>query len=506
MATRSKASLATYQAKRDFAATSEPSGAKAKRTPRTKAPRFVVQQHDATAMHWDFRLEHDGVLVSWAVPKGPPERPKVSRLAIRTEDHPLDYIDFAGDIPEGSYGAGHVEVWDHGTYTLEELDLDAGKVHVELHGERLNGRYMLVRTKEGEDDGRRAQWLLRRLSPAEHPERAPLPQHAKPMLCTPSKLPPHLDRWAAEVKWDGVRALAYVEGGRVRLESRNGNDLTDQFPEIARMGRAMGSTEAVLDGELVAFDAAGRPSFQQLQSRLGVTSASTVRTRMKSVPVTYVAFDVLQLDGRDLHDEPYEARRNLLRAALEDGDNWQVPASHDGAGAELLESVVALGMEGVVLKRLGSPYREGVRSGDWLKVKAQRRQEFVICGWVEGSGGRGGGIGSLLLGYHDGEGRLVPAGGVGTGFTDDMLKRLHAKLAPLERKTSPYDVAPRAGARSRRPGRAAAAEHFVTPKLVCEVEFTEFTRDGTVRHPSYKGLRDDKRAADVVREEPVGGR
>jgi bifunctional non-homologous end joining protein LigD len=522
-------SLKTYAAKRDFAHTPEPD-ATPKRRGRRKHPRFVVQEHDATAMHWDLRLEHDGVLLSWAVPKGVPLAPKENRLAIRTEDHPLEYLDFHGEIPEGSYGAGRMTIWDHGTFELEELALEEGKVHVNFDGERVHGRYMLVRTKGGK--GEKEQWLLRRLDPADDPDRVPMPEHVKPMLAKLAELPGDTDEWAYEVKWDGIRAVVFAEGGRIRIETRNQNDVTAMYPELTRFGRVLGSHDAVIDGEIVAFDDEGRPSFQVLQSRLGLTAEATIKARAKATPVRYLAFDLLHLDGHDLRALPYLERRQRLRELFKDDPSWQVPAHHVGAGEALLAAVVEQGLEGVMAKRVDSPYRENSRAGAWLKVKQQQRQEFVICGWTEGDGRRRGSIGALLLAYYDSTPaqakrrkrpqQLVYAGSVGTGFSDAALSKLAKQLTPDEITDSPLDVgAPdpespgkwktiRARDRAKQAGldpkltkAKAQRVHFVEPRLVCEVEFTEFTRDGTLRHPSYKGLRDDKAPTDVIREDAV---
>ncbi len=524
-------SLATYTDKRDFDSTPEPSGTTKRRRGRRKDPRFVVQEHDATAMHWDLRLEHDGVLLSWAVPKGVPMEPKLNRMAIRTEDHPLEYLDFEGEIPAGSYGAGTMRIWDHGTYELEELALDDGKVHVRFEGERVHGRYMLVRTKGGKGSSGKEQWLLRRLDPAEDPDRVPMPEHVSPMLAKLADLPADPERWAFEVKWDGIRAVVFAEGGRIRIETRNQNDVTAMYPELTRFGRALGSREAVLDGEIVAFDEAGKPSFQTLQSRLGLTAEATIKARAAKTPVRYLAFDVLHLDGRDLRELPYLERREILRELFTDTPRWQVPPHHVADGKALLAAVVENGLEGIMAKKVDSPYKEGSRASAWLKIKQQQRQEFVICGWTEGDGRRAGSIGALLLAYHDSTPaqankrkqpqKLIYAGSVGTGFSDAMLARLHTLLTPLEISQSPLDVgAPdpanpgkwqnirardRAKAKGLDPKTAAKAKrgliHYVTPQLVGEVEFTEFTRDGTLRHPSFKGLRDDKLATSVIRED-----
>ena len=508
MASARSDTLETYRAKRDFGRTSEPAGT-VRVAPRTRrrraAPRFVVQEHAARTLHWDLRLEHEGVLLSWAVPKGVPLDPGTNRLAVRTEDHPLEYLDFAGEIPAGSYGAGTMRIWDHGTYELEELALEDGKVHIAFEGERLHGRYMLVRTSH---DDEREQWLLRRLDPADDPDRVPMPESVTPMLAKLADLPPEdqQDSWGFEVKWDGIRAVVFAQGGRIRITTRTGNDVTDHYPELAALGRALGSRDAVLDGEIVAFDDDGRPSFQRLQSRLGLTSRTTIAARAARTPVRYCAFDLLHLDGRDLRALPYVERRAQLRELVDDAAYWQVPRHYVGDGTALLDAVVDQGLEGIVAKRLTSPYREGSRGRDWLKIKQQQRQEFVICGWTEGDGRRAGSIGALLLAYHDQEGRLRYAGGVGTGFSDATLTDLADRLGPLEQRTSPLEVG---GPDPARPGKwqamrgrtRRAAVHHVRPELVCEVEFTEFTRDGTLRHPSFKGLRTDKDPRDVVRED-----
>ncbi|MCW2955363.1 MAG: ligD [Thermoleophilia bacterium] len=332
-------------------------------------------------------------------------------------------------------------------------------------------------------------------------------KHVQPMLAKLSDLPTPPDEWAFEVKWDGIRAVAFIDDGALRLETRNLNDVTLQYPDLVPLPKALTSHSAILDGEIVAFDELGRPSFQQLQSRMGLSSAATIQLRSKATPVRYMAFDILELDGRDLRDEPYLERRRVLRELFADTDRWQVPAHHVGEGETLMAAIVEQGLEGVVAKRLTSTYREGARGSEWRKVKQQQRQEFVIGGWTTGAGRRAGGIGSLLVGYHDEEGRLRFAGGVGTGFSDAFLANLHAMLLPLERDETPFEVGlpgkekPLGKWQAMR-GRTAPTEvHFAEPQLVCEVEFTEFTRDGTLRHPSFQGLRDDKDPKDVVRED-----
>jgi bifunctional non-homologous end joining protein LigD len=466
--------LAGYRAKRDFEATPEP--APEAPADASGAPRFVVQEHSARSMHWDLRLEHEGTLASWAVPRGIPPDPKKNHLAVRTEDHPLEYLDFHGEIPEGNYGAGTMRIWDRGTYEPHKFRED--EVMVTFHGERVRGRYVLFRTR-GKD------WMIHRMDPPEDPDREPMPEKLEPMLARTGPLPAD-DGWGFEVKWDGVRAIAFVEGGRIRLASRKGNDITPRYPELRELGRALGTSEAVLDGEVVAFDENGRPSFQRLQRRMHLTSESQVRRLASSDPVVYVIFDLLFLDGHSLMAEPYEERRERLRALALSGRTWQTPAHHVGDGAALLEASRAQGLEGIVAKRLDCPYIPGRRSPGWVKVKNFRRVEAVIGGWLPGEGNRGGRIGALLVGLYD-DGALKYAGRVGTGFTEAELKRLGDLLEPLTRDTSPFE--------GRQPPKES---RFVEPELVCSVDYGEWTQAGTLRHPSYKGLRDDVDPADVT--------
>ena len=450
-----------------------------------RGDRFVIQEHHARRLHWDLRLEHGGVLASWALPRGIPDDPGQDRLAVRTEDHPLSYLDFEGLIPKGEYGAGEMTIWDRGTYEAEKFE--AGKVVLRLAGDRVSGRYAIFRTR-GDD------WMIHRMDPPD-PEREPMPAGIEPMKATLSTLPPDPDEWAFEIKWDGVRAIAYCEPGQLRLESRNRRDITAQYPEVRGLLEQLGARRAVLDGELVAFEPDGRPSFQRLQRRMHVASEAEVRRRMGEVPVTYAIFDLLHLDRRSLVELPYAERRAQLESLGLEGPSWQTPAYHRGEGAALLAASRERGLEGIVAKRLASPYRAGKRGRDWLKVKNVRSQELVIGGWLPGKGRREGELGALLVGYYEddhGTRRLRYAGKVGTGFDAAALKLLRERLGPHEREASPYD--------GRQPERGAV---FAAPELVCEVEFAEWTRAGTLRHPSYKGLRADKPATDVVREEPA---
>ena len=471
--------LGTYREKRTKA-TPEPPGEATTAPSSEGLPRFVVQEHHATRLHWDLRLEHDGVAVSFAIPNGIPEDPKSNRLAVHTEDHPLEYLEFEGDIPKGSYGAGSMRIWDRGTYETHKFD-DA-KVEVTFHGERLRGRYGLfpLRRRKGEPPGK--DWMIHRMDPAEDPDREPMPARVVPMLArlTP-ELPTDPERWAFEVKWDGVRAVAYSEPGRLRLEARSGNDITSRYPELHRLNRALSSHSAILDGEVVAFDERGRPSFERLQHRMHIASEAQARRLSKGSPVAYVIFDLLWLDGHSLMSLPYEERRAALAELELKGSHWQVPDHVVGDGEALVAATRSQGLEGIVAKRLDSPYEPGRRSTCWRKIKNVQRTDVVVCGWMPGEGRRRERIGALLIAVEDEEGHLRYAGRVGTGFTERELDRLHGLLAPLRRDDPPWTRGPK-------PPREAI---LVEPRFVAEVEFIEWTSDGVLRAPSYKGLRED---------------
>jgi bifunctional non-homologous end joining protein LigD len=468
--------LDTYRSKRDFERTAEPSG---KRRRKRKGARFVVQEHHARRLHWDLRMEHDGVAVSWALPRGVPDHPDENRLAVHTEDHPLEYLEFEGEIPKGEYGAGTMLVWDRGTYEAEKFR--ENEVIATFDGERLRGRYALFQTR-GQD------WLIHRMDPPEDPGYEPMPERLRPMLARSGPLPRDEERWGFEVKWDGIRTVVFSDHGHVELQGRNFSDFTPRYPEVRELGRALGAGRVILDGEIVAFDEQGRPSFERLQSRMHLGSESAVRRRMRDIPVTYVAFDLLYLDGRSTLPLRYEQRRELLEALELEGRAWRVPAYHRGEGAALLGATRELGIEGIVAKRLDSTYEPGRRSSGWVKVKNVCEQDVVIGGWTPGEGGRSTTLGALVAGVIE-DGELAYAGKVGTGFTARTLAVLQRELEPLRRPDSPFT--------GRQP---PGGTIFVEPRLVARVELREWTRSGTMRAPSFKGLRPDKDPQECVRE------
>ncbi len=477
--------LRTYRSKRDFDATPEPAPRR-RGAGRSRAPRFVIQEHSARRLHWDLRLEHDGVAASWALPKGLPDDPKRNHLAVHTEDHPIEYLDFEGEIPRGEYGAGTMRIWDRGTYEAEKWRDD--EVIVVFHGERAQGRYALIRTSKDDKN-----WLIHRMDPPADATAEPMPRQVEPMLARPGRLPKDDRGWAYEIKWDGVRAIAYAQPGEITFQSRNLRDITRSYPELRALARALGSRTAVLDGEIVALDERGRPSFSRLQERMHVESDSAARRRAQSTPVVYMIFDLLYLDGHSLMALPYERRRERLEELGLNGAAWQTPEAHRGDGAALLAATAAQSLEGLVAKRLDCPYELGRRSPGWLKIKNTRRQELVIGGWLPGEGRRSQRLGALLMGHYDPEGRLVYAGRVGTGFSERTLEDLRQRLEALRRDSSPFATgSPPRGAR------------YAEPRLVAEVEFSEWTPDGMLRAPSFKGLREDREPSEVAREDPLG--
>ncbi|MFL6297697.1 MAG: non-homologous end-joining DNA ligase [Actinomycetes bacterium] len=508
----SRATLDEYAAKRDFTRTPEPSGAPDPH-PRLAAPeppppveehrlpegphpagltevaplvegrRFTIQQHHARRLHHDVRFERDGVLVSFAVPKRLPEEPGVRHLAVNTEDHPLDYLTFSGTIPAGEYGGGEVRLFDLGSY--EPLEVADGKLTVRLHGTRYQGaEYHLFRTRDRD-------WLVILKGKVSLPQPAPPPTY-EPMMAVLTAKPFDDDEWLFEVKWDGHRCLANL-GTSTRLTSRTRRDMTAQFPELIDMHRQLAARNAVVDGEIVALDRDGRPSFERMQDRFHRTPDELARNKGR-VPVQFLAFDLLWLDGRPLLELPLHERRARLEEVLVETKDIRLSQVVEGAGTAFFDHVKALQLEGIVAKRADSCYRPGVRSADWRKIKALCVQDCVIVGWTPGKGGRAATLGSLLLAVYD-DGRLRYAGNVGTGFTHAFLADLLDRLQELQVPRPLFEgfegtLRPR-GAR------------FVRPELVCEVEYLRWTEDNKLRAASFKGLRPDKPPTDARREHPV---
>jgi bifunctional non-homologous end joining protein LigD len=472
------AELREYRRKRDPEQTPEPFGGKKK----GKQPIFVVQRHDARRLHYDFRLERDGALASWAVPKGVPLEPGQQHLAVHVEDHPLEYASFEGEIPKGNYGAGMVEIWDEGTYELVEEKRNGG-LTVRLHGRRLEGTWALVPARLSGDA---KNWLIIRKRDDSAPSNRPLQgQRYTPMLATLTAELPSGEGWLFEVKWDGFRAIGRVAGGEATLTSRNGNDLTGRFPDVAKeLVKALKTPDCVVDGEVCALDEEGRSSFSAMQQGKPGT------------PMVYYVFDLLEVEGEQILDQPLVERRKRLEQLL-DRRNRAVRLSETfEEGEALLEVAREQGLEGVIAKRGDSRYQQGKRTRDWLKIKTHGRQEFLIAGYTKGQGRRSGRFGSLVLAVRRGD-ELVYVGNCGTGFTEEEIDRLLAKLRPLERPTSPFPEPPKMP--KVRKGDVA----WVEPRLVCEVEFAEWTHDGRLRAPSYQGLREDKEPEEVSREEPL---
>jgi len=498
---------------RDSAKTPEPMGGTD--AARAGEPMFVIQEHHATRLHHDFRLERDGVLVSWALPKGLPTDPGVNHLAVQTEDHPIEYGSFAGTIPKGEYGAGTVTIWDTGTYELEKWR-EGQEVIVTIHGENHGShRLALIRTS-GEGD--KANWLIHLMKDqTPHPEHDDSRPYQRPLTTSPGRglrrgktvvgsrkmttgmVHPMLataaepaelrgrDGWRYEMKWDGFRAIARIAGDEVTLTSRNGLDLTPTYPELSVLADAVRG-DAVLDGEIVAPDENGVPRFARMQQRAGLTSPRDVDRARRAVPVKLYLFDVLEAEGRSVAALPYLERRALLERLVRPNEFVQVPP---GAGDDLdaaLETSRELDLEGVMAKRAESPYRVGRRSRDWLKLKHTLTQEVVVGGWRTGNGLRADSVGSLLVGVPDADGVLRYAGRVGSGFSDRDLERLRSRMDELAAEEPGLLDVPAIDARDA---------HWVTPSLVGEVEYGEVTPDGRLRHPVWRGWRPDKSPAEV---------
>ncbi len=465
--------MGDYRRKRDAKRTPEPfAGGK-----RGKRPIFVVQRHDASRLHYDFRLERAGALASWAVPKGVPLEPGTQHLAVHVEDHPLGYATFEGEIPKGNYGAGTVEIWDHGTYELVEEKPDGG-LTVHLHGERLEGQWTLVPAKLSGDP---KNWLLVKKKTAS-PAATGRSRDYRPMLATLAADVPQGDGWLFEAKWDGYRVIATMRGGEVELRSRNDNPLGERFPTVVKaLERSLRTPDCVLDGEVVAVGPDGRATFSAMQQAKAGTT------------YLYVAFDVLEIDGEPLVGLPLTERRARLAKVVDARRGGvQVSEAFDD-GEVLFEAAEAQRFEGIIAKRVDSTYEPGRRSRAWLKIKTHGRQEFVIAGYTKGQGRRSGRFGALVLAVSEADG-LRYVGNVGTGFGDDEIDQLLKLLRPLERAASPFAEPPKL------PRVRKGDVVWVEPELVCEVEFVEWTHDGRLRAPSYQGLREDKRPEQVRRE------
>lgn len=542
--------LQEYNRKRDFEATPEPSGGNKGRKGAVddRALQFCIQKHDASHLHYDFRLELDGTLKSWAVPKGPSLDPRDRRLAIQVEDHPIDYASFEGHIPEGHYGAGDVIVWDRGVWEPEDEPhkaFEKGKLKFRLQGEKLSGVWNLVRTHMS---GNKTQWFLikshddaardhdeydvleaapdsvlsdrtlvpkvrgkaaraRKAAPApvkshartratgKHAEKAatlegavaaPIPETFKPELATLVETAP-AGEWSYEIKFDGYRILARIENGKAQLFTRNGHDWTAKMPRQARALEALGLDSAWLDGEVVVANEDGVPDFQALQNAFETSRADSI---------VFYLFDLMYLNGMDLSRVPVEQRRAALEAVLKQHEDeaLRFSSSFDQSATALLDSACSMKMEGLIGKRLGSAYVNR-RSNDWIKLKCKHRQEFVIIGYTEPKGARNG-FGALLLGLHDADsGKLRYAGKVGTGFNEATLQSILAQLRPLEVK-KPAVANPPTGAEAR-------GVHWLEPSLLAEVAYAEMTREGSVRHAVFHGLRQDKPATEITQETPV---
>lgn len=502
-------SIRTYGAKRDFTVSAEPPPGRPRR--KGQRPMFVVQKHQAhrAGLHWDFRLEHNGVLWSWAVRKGPSLDPADKRIAVHVEDHPLDYADFEGTIPDGQYGAGKVETWDRGTWeALIDPDdgLRDGEIKFVLSGQRLHGKFTLVRLKPKPGErGRQDNWLLIKghdaderpgadaealEAPVDPPDtdirvpgakRGKLPAKLAPQLASVADTPPGGDGWLSEIKFDGYRIVAFLEDGKVRLVTRNGNDWTDRLPAVAKAVGRMHVQSAVLDGELVALGKDGVSSFPALQAALSGGHDETL---------VFYLFDLPYLNGWDLRPCRLIDRKERLRGL----ESWQgmlrFSDHHEGDAARMRQAACRMKLEGVICKKTDAPYRSG-RGDDWLKVKCQGREEFLIVGWTEPAGSRTG-LGALHLGYYDAEGRLRYAGGCGSGFSDDTLDVLRGRLDGLG--AAPPKGLMIAGDDLER------TIHWVKPDLVAETTFTAWSGAGRVRHAVFLGLREDKPAAEVIRD------
>jgi bifunctional non-homologous end joining protein LigD len=533
--------LTEYARKRNFEKTVEPPAEPSRGTKN----RFVVQKHAASRLHYDFRLEMDGVLKSWAVPKGVPYSKGDKRLAVHVEDHPVSYINFEGTIPKGQYGGGTVMVWDLGTFVTDSKtpahNLESGKLHFTLKGKKLKGDWHLVQLRGGDqwllikggedmkpvskksDDtsalsgktmpqlsGNGAVWessqqsrarkqadkqnrpFAAKIQPATPKAKLPPPAFIEPMKARLVSAPPTTGDWIYEIKFDGYRAMAFKDGGDVRLFSRNEKDFGGKFPEIVDAVASIEAEDAIIDGEIVALDRKGVSSFQLLQTiEIG-----------ERPPLYYYAYDLLQLNGKDLRKLPLVERKGRLEQILNGApESIRYSASLGDDSAKLLKQVAKLGLEGLIGKRVDSIYEPGKRSGAWIKLKTRREQEFVIGGYTNPQGARTN-FGALLVGFYEGK-ELRFCGKVGTGFNSKLLSSLHERLKNVQNADCPFVNLPELRG-SRYSPRITASEmkkcHWVGPQLVCQVAFSEWTRDDKLRQPAFLGLREDKDAREVVRE------
>ncbi len=521
-------SLKEYGRKRSFDKTPEPEP----RTQSTPAGNyFCVQRHDATRLHYDFRLEVEGTLKSWAVPKGPSLEPLAKHLAMHVEDHPLDYGGFEGNIPKGEYGGGSVMLWDRGSYELlgdapALQQIERGDFKFRLHGQKLRGEFalvlmrgrgkgnewLLIKKKDAEakpgwniEDharsvltGRSQQEIAENLSPPQSPTpnpqslsfptgavKAPMPTAISPMLATLATQPPSGDSWIYEVKWDGVRALCFIDDGELRISSRSGKRCDQQYPELSVLPRHVKASQAILDGEIAVLDDEGRSSFNLIQPRISVTDANSVAHLSRSAPVNLFLFDLLYLDGYDLRGVPLEERKRLLSEIVAPSERIHVSDFFTVDGNAMLEAARANGLEGIVAKARGSKY-EGRRSRDWVKVKVVTSDDFVIGGFTHGERDY---FSSLVLGLYDGD-KLTHAGQVGTGFNEKSLKEIYSTIEPLITKKSPFTGTVK----------ALRDVTWVQPELVAEIKYLEMTPDGLLRAPVFVALRPDKDPKECVRE------
>jgi bifunctional non-homologous end joining protein LigD len=528
-------SLAKYNKKRDFTKTHEPKGKLNRRSKDKKLKSFVVQKHDASRLHYDFRIESESaVLISWAVPKGPSMDPSKKRLAIKVEDHPLDYLNFEGVIAPGNYGAGTVIVWDIGTYGTKDSiskQLQNGKISLKLEGKKLRGGFTLIRTRTQnqwllikEDDGFASKEDLTithpgsvlqdnissiKKSESNHSmkdtnsysnKRENFFSGVAPMLASPVANAFNDNEWVFEIKWDGVRAILFKENGKIKLQSRSGNDITEKYPEVVTSAREClkESKSTVIDGEIVVLDENGIPSFQAHQRRMNVESKKEILVLSSETPCTFYAFDVLYYEHEDLKKLSYLDRRNILSQILGPNDTIKISDYIEEKGIDILKHSKALGLEGIMAKRKSSVYREGVRSRDWLKIKNIKTQDCVVIGYTKGIGNRVNLFGSLLLAvYCTKEGKFRFVGHTGSGFDFELLNKLYSKLQGIRTDSMPIDHLPYMNRQTT----------WVKPLLVAEIKFNEWTKDGIMRAPIFLRFREDKKPIECTIEgdNPIEG-